>query len=288
MTRKSGFCRRALQFAPIAAVVLCADGCTEALQQLADKPPTAAVEGVRFGSLSLTSVGLLVDVRVDNPYAVELPVLEFDYSLSSSGAPFLSGKTPGRGGIPAHGSKVVTLPVDVQLTELVRAVGGVQPGAVVPWRLAAGITIDPPALAPMRLPLSTTGELPIPAVPRLSVGGIHWDKLALDDVRGTLTVQIENTNAFPFTLLRLNYALDLAGTTVAGAEQTSSLALAAGGRQTLELPLSFSPASAGLALLQAMGRSSASYSMTGGLRVTTRYGNMDMPFSASGEAPLAH
>jgi LEA14-like dessication related protein len=243
---------------------------------------------VRFGNLSLTSVGLLVDVRVDNPYPLELPVLELDYSLSSSGTPFLSGKAPGQGGIPARSSKVVTVPVQVQTAELLRTVSGVRPGSVVPWRLAAGITIDPPSLAPIRLPLSTAGELLVPAAPRVAVKGIHWDKLALDGVRGTLSLELENTNSVPLTLSRLTYALDLAGTTVASAEQASSQQLAAGGRQTLELPLSFSPASAGLAMLQAMGRSSATYAMTGGLRVTTPFGNMDLPFETSGETALAH
>lgn len=272
----------------LTATIVAAAGCAGTLQQLGVQSPTAGVDGVRFGSLSLTTVGLLVDVRVNNPYTLELPVVEFDYSLSSSGTPFLSGKAPSQGAIPARGSKVVTVPVQVQLAELVRTVSGVRPGQVVPWRLAAGITIDPPALAPMRLPLTTTGELPVPVVPRVAVSGIRWDKLALDGVRGTLAVELENPNAFPMTLSRLTYALDLAGTTVASAEQASSQQVAAGGRQRLELPLSFSPASAGLAMLQAMGRSSATYAMTGGLRVTTPFGNMDMPFSASGQTPLAH
>ena len=61
--------------------------------------PTAHVVGVRLSDLKLDSASVVFDVAIDNPYATQLPLANFDYTLASGGTPFLNRQRadPGNG-----------------------------------------------------------------------------------------------------------------------------------------------------------------------------------------------
>lgn len=124
--------------------------------------PTAQIVGAQIQDLSLNSTTLLFDVEVSNPYSTALPLTNADYALASRGVEFLNGAAALQGAIPAKGSKVVQLPVNVDFLQLLRAVDGVELGSVVPYDANLGLSVDTPLAGALRLPLATSGEITIP------------------------------------------------------------------------------------------------------------------------------
>ncbi|MCU0726477.1 MAG: LEA type 2 family protein, partial [Planctomycetes bacterium] len=129
--------------------------------------PTASLKGVRFGDLSFSKVGLDFDVEVTNPYEVPLPLLNLDYGLTTGRSQVLKGAAPLQGTIPAGQSKLLTLPAEVSILEVIRFVEGLRPGASVPYSADATLSVDAPILGKIPIPLTKQGELRIPSLPGL-------------------------------------------------------------------------------------------------------------------------
>jgi LEA14-like dessication related protein len=129
--------------------------------------PTASIAGVRVQDINLTDATMLFDVKVDNPYTVPLPMSNVDYALTSQGQQFLTGKADVQGTVPAGASKTLGVPVRINYLKLIDAVKGARPGAAIPYTADMGLSVDVPALGPLRIPMSREGELSIPSAPGL-------------------------------------------------------------------------------------------------------------------------
>lgn len=166
MTRRMGC------FVLLAVFIAWTAGGCEALQQAMQlQKPTAALKGVAFQDVTLQSAQLLFQVEIDNPYPVDLPLLDLDYNLVSSAEPFLNGTARLDAVIPPKGSRVVTLPVQVRYLDLVNAAKQFKPGAQIPYDATVGLSVDTP-VGPLRLPLSKQGTLALPNLSDLS--DINW------------------------------------------------------------------------------------------------------------------
>lgn len=272
----------------LAFALLPLSGCADALKILDDmtqKTPTAKVDGVGLSGLSLQAVVLDFDIAILNPYSFDLPMLGFDFGLSTGGQPFLNGDLESAWSIPANGSRLVKLPVSVDLLGLVQTVTSLRPGNVVPYDAEIGLKLDVPGAGPLRVPVRTQGKLPIPNVPKVSVASLNWSEISLNRVGGDLKVNLANTNDFPLTLKGLDYGLSLGGRDVASGLNSTGVELGAGGDGALSIPLGFSPLEVGSAIMGVLTGSSADYGMRGNLSVDSPFGPMTLPFTSSGTAP---
>ncbi|HUU90057.1 MAG TPA: LEA type 2 family protein [Phycisphaerae bacterium] len=129
--------------------------------------PSAQIAGAKLQDVGLTEATMLFDVKVDNPYTVPLPMSNVDYALASQGQRFLTGKADVQGEVPAKGSKVLGVPVHISYMELINAVKGARPGGTIPYTADLGLSVDVPALGPLRLPMSKEGQLTIPSAQSL-------------------------------------------------------------------------------------------------------------------------
>lgn len=257
------------------------------LRSLGAPTPTAELAGLRMSDLSLTGLTLLFDVNVKNPYGVALPLANVDFSLASSGRPFLKGQAPLQGAVPASGQQLVTVPAALAFAELFQAIAGVQPGAIVPYHTTLGLSVNAPAIGVVRLPLEKDGQLPVPAVPDVSIASLGWTNVSLSGATGQMRVRIGNTNQFPIDLLNLNYGLQLAGFDVARSTIGSPLNLAPGAAGELAIALSVSTATAGMALFRTLQSSSTNYSFGGTLGFNTPFGPLNTPWSKTGTIALS-
>ena len=129
--------------------------------------PNAQIAGVKFQDISVTKATMLFEVKVNNPYSVPLPLSNVDYALASHGQQFLTGKADVQGEVPAKGSKVLGVPVQLSYLELIKAVKGAKPGASIPYTADLGLLVDVPVLGPSRIPMSEEGQIAIPTASTL-------------------------------------------------------------------------------------------------------------------------
>lgn len=252
--------------------------------------PGVSVKGVRFGALSADGLTLLFDAEVTNPYEVDLPLVNLDYGLASGGAKFLTGSAPIQGSVPAKGSKMVELPAAVSFAPLLKAVSGVKPGAVVPYTADLKVSVEVPKVAGggrLALPMSKSGELPVPAVPEVSISNLKLGQVGLSKALATVSLNVKNTNSFAADLSRFDLGLDLTGTRVASVSAARPLSLAPGAAGTIDIPIEISVTKLGLAAFNALRGKDAGYRLTGETAFQTPFGPITMPLDRSGTTKVS-
>lgn len=265
---------------PMAASVLTLGGCSQITR------PTASVTGARIEGLTLDEARVVFDVKIDNPYAVGLPMVGLDYELASDGNEFLTGDAPLSGEVPAEGSRTIQIPARVAFGPLGNVLQSARPGKLVPYRADLGLTFDPPIISERRVATNFDGQIPIPSVPEVSVQEIRWTSLSLSSVSGTMRVRLKNTAEYRYRIGSMNYSLDLSGQRVTSAATSNTLNLAPGASGDLSIGVSFSATSLGMAFLNTLTTASASYRLQGAASVTTDFGPVTIPFDASGQASM--
>ncbi|MFA7237937.1 MAG: LEA type 2 family protein [Phycisphaeraceae bacterium] len=124
--------------------------------------PSARITNISLSGISPTGADLVFDIHVENPYDVPLPLTRLGYSLSSDGKAFLAGDAPLTGSIPARGSQDLRIPAKLQFAELFSILPGFRLGASIPYDATLDLSLNAPAVGPMRIPLTQTGQLTIP------------------------------------------------------------------------------------------------------------------------------
>lgn len=279
--------RSSLFIAALVAVSLVA-GC-QSLGDIAGmaQKPTAQVVGSSIRGLSLQNAVILFDVEVANPYAAALPLADLSYTLNSNGKKILEGSIQPSGSIPARGRQVLQLPVTVGFAQVMTAFKGVKPGTVLPYVADFRISVDAPVVGRIEVPLSKSGELPIPAIPEVEVSNFEIGKLGLDQTTGTFKLRVRNTNQFPLDLKRLGMSFALGGQEVGSSRLSDAASLQAGETATLSVPLSFSPRTAGASLFNLLRGKQIAYRVSGTMEANTRFGPLSMPYSKIGNAAVS-
>lgn len=247
--------------------------------------PQAAIAGTRIVDLGLDAATLEFDVDVTNPYGFSIPVGNLDYGIRSGGQTLLAGETAGTTTIPAGGSSIIPLRARLPFQEVLGILNGLRPGAVVPYEADLGIRLDIPGGEALRLPVTKSGEFPIPTVPEISIGNIGWEKIGLTEAVAAVDLSILNTNQFPIDLSNLDYSLELFGKQLGNASIAPGTSFGAGAQQSIPLRFSVTPASVGMSFMNALMGASADYRLAGVLEAASTFGAIDIPFDSTGSAP---
>jgi len=274
-------------FAFLCTIILAACGSLDKAIDSAPKP-AARLLGVGVRDLRLHSVDLVFDVEVSNPYAVSLPLVNLNYALTSGKQQLLAGSIKPSGSVPAGGSSIIQLPARLDLPGLLKTLPGVKPGALVPYTAQLNIIVEPPLLGPMNLPLKRSGEIPVPAIPEISLATFDVDTLSLEKISGTAKLRIRNINEFAIDLSQIRFDLAMGGKKVASTQLRNTSKLAPGQSATVDLPIAVSPRTAGAGLLNLLAGNDADYAISGRLDVMTRYGELALPFSQRGNTAVRH
>ena len=278
---------RAIAFALAACALSALGGCETMSNLLKDMDkPSASISGVSFQDISLNDITMLFDVDVRNPYDVPLPLVNVSYGLASKGSKFVEGQADVQGTVPARGKKTIQLPAKISFASLLGAVSGVKMGSVLPYRAEMGLSVDAPAVGRLTLPITKEGELPVPAVPDVSLESVEWKSLTLQNAEAALKLKVVNTNNFPLDLSKLAYSLSLGDTPIAQASLSKAAKFSKGGSGTLEIPISLKPSNLGLAAFNMLTGNNASYSLSGNMDVGTPFGSMNMPFAKNGSTKM--
>ncbi|MEO0964198.1 MAG: LEA type 2 family protein [Planctomycetota bacterium] len=248
--------------------------------------PTARITDASLADFALDSADLLLDVEVTNPYGVALPTPAIEYALSSRGASIVRGTADAQGAIPANGRQTVQVPVGVVFADVLSAVRGVKPGEVVPYDFDGALVTTAPGIGDVRLPLSRSGELPVPAPPAVSLSGIDIDNLSLTSADLTVRADVTNPNTFRLALAQLDYDLSLAGREIASAAAANAPPLGPGDAGSFSFPISVRPIDLGAAFINVLRGSSASYALQGAFAADSPFGPITLPVDRTGDVPL--
>jgi LEA14-like dessication related protein len=138
--------------------------------------PTASFRSMSVDDVTGRGFTMNVDVDVENPNSVALPLAGLDYSLDLEGIEVNQrGKVRGSSRIPASGSETITVPVPVTFANLLQAEEAIRRGGGdVSYRLDAGLSFDTgtPLLGDLRVPFEHRGTLSVQKILRQNWGAI--------------------------------------------------------------------------------------------------------------------
>jgi LEA14-like dessication related protein len=271
------------------AALLALAGCNSIDAVIAGMPrPSVNVQGVRLENMSLEDVELTFDVQVKNPYAFALPLTQVNYGLASGGEQaFIDGRVEPEGSIPARKSRVIAVPVRLNYMRVLNALSSVQPGDTVPYVASLDMVFDPPTLDPITLPLRHEGELPVPAAPRVRNASMDWTTLGLSRAEGRMQLELDNLNSFGIEIRTFDFDLSLGGISIADSRLAEPASFAAKGTGRIDIPISLSAASMGLAALNMLRSGETDYALSGRMHIITPFGEMNIPWNQRGRTSSA-
>ena len=269
-------------------------GCTPGniRDTLENQKPQVSVAGQQITRLDFQQVGMAFDIQIDNPNPVALSLAGLDYDLKLAGHSFASGKQNKQMQLKAAGPSSFQLPLSMRFAEIYQGLKQLKGKNEVPYELTTGLMIDVPLLGKLRYPVSTSGTLPLPRLPRVSVKSLTLEKLNYSGATLALKLKVNNPNGFGVALDKLRYDFKVNGKRWISGNRASlgNLAAKQGNELTLPITLNFMELGSGLYSLLKGGQD-LNYNLSGQLDATGGHpliGNFDVPINRSGKVRLAN
>jgi LEA14-like dessication related protein len=272
---------RSLRIAAVAALTTLA-GCAGLggiLRQGVQTPEVSVVSAAPTG-VDFEGLTVAVDLRVVNPNPIGLRARGFAWQVDVEGGRVASGDAPGGITLPANGAATSRVNARLRFADLANLVKLAERRENVGFKVAGQVAVETP-IGPIDVPWSWTGDLPVPRLPRVELGGIRVGRQSFTETELVVRLRVENPNAFPLPAASVKLDVELAGERVAQAATEQLPTLGAGGAATLEVPLRMSLLGAGRALLGSRGKA-----VRVEARGTAGFGWMQLPFSVGGELPM--
>ena len=262
---------------------LAAAGCAglQDLARAAFKDPKLTFRSATIQSLDLegATVGFLFDLENPNGFGVD--VAHIGYQVEAEGTRVAAGDLPGGLSVKANGTSPVTFPVRVRFGDVPGIVHLLGSGKdAIAYRLSGALGVKTP-VGVVDLPLSHAATLKLPDLPRFSVEGLSVKSVSLSSVALGLRLRVQNPNAFPIPPGKLDYALAIAGTSVARAQGAALGAVSGNGSAVLEIPVKVDLSSAGRAASDLVKGGEVQVGVTGNANVA----GLALPLDLSARVP---
>lgn len=225
------------------------------------------VESVRpsITGIDLEGLDLVFDVRGSSAIAADASSPELSYSLTVDGSKVSSG----RGARAKLRGRALSAKLPVRLTygELARLIGSLRGKDEAPFRLEGAFELPSPVSggAPIEVPFSHAGMMPIPKPPQIRVTDVRTSDVGLAGASLEIDAELLNRNGFALGLDGLGYALTLGGTPIGGVRTDAGGAIAGGGSRNATFRASLSATEAAKALLGGASPSAAELRPTGAI-----------------------
>ncbi|MCL5097233.1 MAG: LEA type 2 family protein, partial [Candidatus Omnitrophica bacterium] len=176
------------------------------IQELAQvQKPQVEFTNLRLDKLDLQQLGLVADLKVNNPNSVGLSLSKLDYRFLVEGNPLVSGTQDQGLQLAAKSTSQLEIPITVNSADLWQTIGKVSKQDYFNYTLASVLTFALPVIGNVQLPLEKTGQLPVLRPPVVKVAGLKRRALSLTGADLELAIQVENPNAFTLMLNQFAY-----------------------------------------------------------------------------------
>ena len=272
----------------IAALVLAA--CAELAKHAETIKPTARLTDVRLAGIDFEQADLVFDLAVDNQNPVAIDLAGLNYDLKIEDHSLVSGVTAQGLEIKPASTSTVQLPVKLKFADLKKLPGDLWKQDRFEYRLDSEFIVNLPIIGNYAIPVSKTGELPVPRAPEIRLKGIDIESQGLKTAERVARVDIANPNAFDLAFSEFDYQLNVnqqkwgLGTIRQGASIPQK------GSGTVEIPLKLDLLSMGQTAYKALTTGQpVEYRLTGGVTLDTGMElrrDVRMPVDISGETPV--
>ncbi len=266
-----------------AAAALALSGCAafNRIAASAFEKPRLTFRSASLQSLDLEGATLGFAFDLENPNGFGLSVARLGYGVELEGTRVATGELPGGLRIPAAGKAPITFPVRVRYRDVpgILSLLGTKREAL-GYRLSGTVGVKTP-VGVIDLPMSHAASLPLPKLPAFALDGLAIRSVSLTQVAMDVKMRVKNPNAFPIPAGKLDYALALAGATVARGDDRALAGVPGASSAVVTIPLTFSVIEAGRAATDLARGSPVDVNLRG----TADVGGLPIPLDLGGRMP---
>ena len=221
--------RRAIIF--LLSLILAFWGCQSFSSVIAE--PRLFFNSVDIAGINIEGVNLIANVDVENPNGFSIPMPNIDWELFINNASFTQGSMKDNKSIGSRERVTLALPLAVSydglyrsVTSLIESYGSGSPEAA--YNIAMGISFPIPFIENKVYKLDFSGALPLPQLPKLSLGQMRVSKMDLSGLELACGINVENPNLFPIPFPKINWDYGVNGVSVAKSSFAGAGNIAAG------------------------------------------------------------
>lgn len=262
-------------------------GCAGLRDTLNPQPPAVSVTGIRVVALGFDHAEIMLDVRIDNPNRVTIDVAGFDYRLRADGRTLIEGRQSNRLELEGRDRTDIEVPLRIGFGEMAGILGGLSERDAIDYDIRLGIDAEIPVLGKRRVTTETSGTLPVPHRPRVSLQSLRLERLDFDSAVIGVTLDVFNPNGFALTLDQLDYRLEVEGRRWVRGGSSAPMRIEANDRGTLDLSLRVDFGDLGSSAYARLASGNpVDYRLHARLAATAgddRIGSFELPWSTSGQ-----
>lgn len=201
--------RRILSLSLSLMLALFISGCAELTKHAETIKPTAKLTGMSLKNIDFEKAELLFDIDVENKNPITLNLAGLEYDLIIAGQSLISGITAKGVKLNANSTSPVQVPVTLKFDDLKKLPGEIWGKDNFDYKLDTVVNVALPYIGNYAVPVTKTGQLPVPKLPSISIKGMKVQKLSFTTADVIAQVEIDNPNAFELALSNLNYQLNI-------------------------------------------------------------------------------
>ncbi len=245
--------------------------------------PSVSYKSMKFNEMNFDQVGLLFDFEISNPNAIGIKATGFDYSFAIDGNEFLTGRNANGFEIAGRSTSPMQIPVSLGFNEILKTGSSIIRNDSISYTIQSSIQFDVPVLGIVNVPVESSGQLPVPRLPTVSVEGFSIKNISISGAELLLRLKWFNPNSFGITLGNLNYNLDVQGNRWASATVANRSTLASKDEKIIEIPIRLDFVSLGSGVYRMLtGGGAMPYSVSGNAKL-----DVDLPYFEKGlDIPL--
>lgn len=267
------------------------DGCTtlEDLSKSIQKPQLS-VENVRVSDFNFNEMELTYDIKVDNPNALSVQMLSYDYNLDINDNTLISGDQPKKLAIEASGTSTFQVPMRLNFTDVYRSIQNLRNSDEATYSFLSNLTFDLPVLGQTKVPVSKTGSIPLLKTPKISLEDFEVTGINLNSAAINLKLRFDNPNSFGIDINALNYDLMINGEHWADGTALKGTSIKEKGVTMLDIPISLNISRIGMSAYRLLtGGDTFDYQIKGDFDLNARHellGQTTFDFLRSGNLSL--
>lgn len=242
---------------------LMAGGCALLQAFLGGQKPELRFQEVKLTSWALDKVDLELVYELHNPYDVALRLDEVIYQLEVEGRRLVSGMPEEGLTVRGKGKQLLSFPATVHFLDVVPVVTALFSKESLAYRASGSLGVGTP-VGVVALPLSHTGKIGVPKLPKIEITKLSAPKVGVSGAELMLGLKVHNPNAFPVKLDGLDWNFLVERSALAsGRLGKTSLSR---GSQELQIPIRVGFSGAGQAAQRLLAGQKSAVSLKGKLK----------------------
>ena len=282
--------KRQLQTSFILLSIFFLASCADLAKHAETIKPTASVTGTHLANINFKQADLVFDLAVDNRNPVAINLAGLNYDLKIENHSLISGVTAQGLKIKPVSTSTVPLPVTLKFDDLRKLPGELWQKDRFAYQLDTEVVVDLPVIGNYAIPLSRSGELPVPKLPEIKVKGVKIKNLSLTAAEVVAQVEIDNPNAFDLGFSDFNYQLNINQQNWGQGSISQGGSIPQKGKGTVDIPMKLNIMSMGQTAYRLLSsKQPLEYQLTGGITLDTGIEllrNYKMPLDIEGKASL--